>query len=320
MTWNTDPQAEELMQKLELAWTVREVSLESIDWIASELNGGRTHDPLIPEAIERYEMARRNGASFPMPVLHQNGEKSPWIMSGNQRLNAEKRIDPKAKVTCYIVDSSDTHTINAFVRVANICNGEPLSQKDRMELAITCVRTNGWNVEDASKFFLVSTTTIKEHIRAADTRTSLDRAKVPNVEVLKHSHLTALARIKDPSAQVKLGTLATRHMPTGERLNQVAAMLDSADTPTEKARVVKEFESELRRNVEVHAEQKQAIRRPRRDRLVSLLSTLANFLDKGLDGGGFTEISQVQCEREKDADQIRKLWKRVNVRMKTILE
>jgi len=322
--WQDDPQAENLMRDLGVTWELRNVSIDAIDWSESYGNGARIGVPIIQDSVESLGMAMRYGSKIPRPVVYvPNGRTLYVIASGNQRLNAYKEVgDHEQKVPCYFASFEDQLTFEVFLRVANTVHGVPYSPQDRREHAFYCVKRLGMKSADAARMFLVTEDTITNYVRAIETRVELDRARVPNVERLNQSHLHALARISDEKSKQLLANVATQYDVTGERLNQVAAIVDSAKSQTEKTKAIKSLESELKETAKpkgIHPG-KNRVGRPRRDRLFHMLSQLAGFLESGIDGTGFTDLEQVQCDRADDKSKLVAFWKRVAVRMALLVE
>jgi hypothetical protein len=323
--WQDDPQAEDLLRKIEgVTWTIANVSLDMIDWSESYTNGARINAPILRDSIDSLSMAMRNGCKIPRPIVHiPEGRKLYVIVSGNQRLNAYKAVgDPTVKIPCYCASFADNLAFETVLRVANVIHGVPFSPAERREHAFYCVKTLGMKESDAARLFLVSDTTISEYVRAMETRISLDRARVPNVERLNQSQLIALARVRDEAMQSKLAHLATQHAPGGERLGQVASVIDKGRSQTDKLKALKSFETELsmQHAGRDNSPSKFVLGRPRRDRLFSMLTNLVGFLEKGIDGTGYTDLEQIQCDREEDKVRLRSLWKRISVRMNLFAE
>src|SRR5690606_29602421 len=147
----------------------------------------------------------------------------------------------------------------------------------------------------------VSVASITLHLRAEETRGVLQKNNVPAHRIAVGA-LDTISRLKfDEPSQVKLGVLAAQHEPTIDRLKQVTARLSKAKTAPERARVVKEFEKEL--VVEQHSIAKPSANgnghasrvplRPRRDRLVRMLTQLVHFLEEGNVGEPFTTLDQL---------------------------
>lgn len=318
--WRRDDLAEDLLNRLGLIWEEKAIRLDSIDWGESLNNGARLDQPIIEELVEDYAMAMLDGSAFPKPVVHSYRGKSPVILSGNQRLESAKRVAKDDAVPVYFLTTEDKLKADLFLRMANVALGERSSRENRFQQAIYAVRVLGISMTDASKMFLVSDSAISLRIRSQDIRRELDKANVPNAEMLTMSHCHELGKL-NPEFIPKVATVCSIALPSAERLNQAVASINAQKTQAGKIKKLREFESELKESAKqrpVTGTNAIRIRKARRDKIISSLTTLVNFLETGNDGEGFTDFEQMQCHSEKDRTTVSQLWRRIKVRLSVV--
>ncbi len=129
--WRKNDLEEDMLRRLDLQWEEKEISLDSIDWGASRNNGARLEMPILEELVSDYVLAMQNGDAFPKPVVHSYRGKLPVILSGNQRSEAAKRVDPESKIPVYMLTTDDKTKADLFLYLANIPLGARSSKENR---------------------------------------------------------------------------------------------------------------------------------------------------------------------------------------------
>lgn len=333
LTWYADNKAESDLRRMAVSFDVVSIPFSKIDLKESQVNGARLKDAIREHKVEDYMQGMRNGDTFPRPVVH----KTPTgyvVLSGNQRTEAVNRLIkdgdlPKSvEMEVYLVDTKDKLLLEIIARSANVSHGEGDSKAERINQAAYCVRRLGLMVKDAAKTFLVSDTGLLHHIRAEDQRSRLMRAGVEAHHV-PNASLEPLARLDyDESAQVKLGSLVAQHSPTSERVRQVVQTVAKQSSPQDRIQKIKEFERELsasvhEKNGHDRLKENGATKvplRPRRDKLVTLLTRLVNFLEQENDGEAFTDLAQLQVASQVDRDKVTSLSKKLRYRLGVIVK
>jgi hypothetical protein len=175
--------------------------------------------------------------------------------------------------------------------------------------------------------FVVSEGCISGQIRTDKTRRELaengiDTADVPASTIEMVSKLG-----QDDSVFLKMGKLVAQHIPTAERVGQMVARINKAKSEDARLGLVKTFEKDLSEDARAYGNKKQAKLiapkaplRPRRDRVISELTRLADFLDHGKSGEGFGDLTELQVVGVSDKKLINELWQRLERRMSLILK
>jgi len=208
--------------------------------------------------------------------------------------------------------------VDTFTRCANNIHGRGPDKEARVQQAVYCVRSLGMKTCDASKLFIVSTVTITDRIRADDTRRLLAKAGVNGTSAFAIKTCTRLARLDDEQALVQLGHVVASGNPSAERVGLVVDEVNKATTKAARTKAIRQFEQELKTDQDrVAPERNVVISKPRRDKLLGMVSRLATFLDKGNDGEGFQDLSQLQCESSEA--ELKRSWNRALYRMQIIL-
>ncbi len=329
LTWMDDLKAEHDLRELSVSFEVCVTPFSKIDLKESQYNGARIGDPIIRHLVEDYMTGMRNGDTFPRLVVYE-GKSGFVILSGNQRAAAIKElIDsgelPKTlKIELYIVGTSDELLLEIIARSGNVGHGGRSGYDERLSHAIYSVRALGMRVKDAGKIFMISDGTIRNNISGEKTRDELAGAGV-DLKNAPNSAVEPLAKISDDGIKVKLGHLIAQHNPTGQRVKQTVSAVRKARSHSAKLQHIKDLEKELAEEThrkvtkQANGAPRKVPRRPRRDRIIRDLNNLANYLDKGMDGDGFTKLADFQVSGVADEKAIRDLWSRVQFRMKMIV-
>lgn len=329
LTWYDDLKLESDLKRMAIVATKITIPFSKLDLKESQVNGARLNDAIVNHKVEDYMQGYRNGDTFPRPAVH----KTPTgyvILSGNQRCEALRRLIaegdlPKTvEIEVYLIDTKDKLLLEIVARSANVAHGEGTTKEERIQHAMYCVQRLGMAVTDAAKAFECAETTVNQHIQAEKMRTKLQKAGV-NAHRMTNAALVPLAKLDyDESAQVKIGTLAAQHNATGERIRQVATAVAKQTTPHGRLQKIREFEKELA--AEAHAstnghahretvEQSKVPLRPRRDKFISLLTRLVNFLETENAGEPFGSLAELQVTTQADIARVQDLAKRLRYRM-----
>jgi hypothetical protein len=273
----------------------------------------------------------RNGDIFPRPVAYRKGN---YILTGgNQRCGAVVELvsagdcvkDPTIEI--YLLDTSDPLLLEAIGRSANVRHGGPSTWDERKFHACHMVREYGMTVSQSAKLFVVSDTVINLQIASDKTRQELAENGI-NTSNVPSSVINALAKLdKDSSVFLKMGHLIALHQPTAELTKQYVQRIDKAKSEDARLGVVKKIEKELSEEAKAFGNAKKTRlseprlpQRPRRDKLVSLLTRLAGFLDFEKGGEGFSTLTELQASSAADTRMIADLWDRIEMRMTFIMK
>jgi len=171
---------------------------------------------------------------------------------------------------------------------------------------------------DAAKLFIVNAGTINDRIRADDTRRLLAKSGVEGTSAFAVSTCTKLAKLNDEHALVQLGHVVASGSPSAERVGLVVDAVNNETTKAGRTKAIRRFEQEVKsEQSRAKPESNVAISKPRRDKLLTMMAKMSNFLDTGNDGEGFQDLSQLQAEAS--AAELKRYWNRVLYRMQIIL-
>lgn len=331
LQWTDDLKAEADFRAMNISSSKVEIRFSKIDLTESGFNCARLGDPLVPDLIRDYAQGMRNGDAFPRPVVYR---KAGYVLtSGNQRCHAVKELITKGEVEkdpliqVYELDTSDKLMLEAVARSANVSHGGRASWDERMSHACHMVSEYGMTLNDAAKLFVVSTSSIRGHIKIEKTRKELAESGI-NTASVPASVIDAVGNLdQDTSVFLKLGSLVAQHTPTAERVTQVAQRIVKAKSEASRLGIVKTFEKDLADEARNYGDKKRsklvspkAPLRPRRDQLVSQLTRFANFLDFGKSGEGFSTLTELQVATDSDKKRISDLWQRVELRMTLVMK
>lgn len=332
LRWMPDLKAEADLAALSIAYEIQSIPFSKINLKESQYNGARLATPLVPRLIEDYAMAMEHGDPFPR-IIVQNSSVGYVISWGNQRCAAVKslidagKVSAKTTVEAYVVQTTDKLLLEILARCGNVGHGGRSEKEERLAHALYAVRSLGMTTKDAAKLFIVGDSTISQHIRADDERKfqasqGVNAAGVPMVV------LTEIGKVADLGLKVKLGHLAAQHNPPVARIRQAVQTIKKAKSRASQLSAIKQLERELAEAAHRMESTKTASgqcrqrtkvpRRPRRDRIITMLTHLANFLEAGLDGEAFRTMSDLQVSSVEDRKTLQNLWDRVDARMRVI--
>ncbi len=333
LSWFADLKAESDLREMAVSFDIQTIAFSAIDMAESVHNGARLGDPIVRYLVNDYKTGMENGDPFPRIVAYKTS--TGWvILSGVQRATAigefikEGRLPKDVPIEVYAVATSEKMVVEAIARAGNVAHGGRSSYEERMAHAIHMVKTFGMRVADASKLFMIDTTSINRKLRVEETRKELSGVGIDTSNVVD-SAIDELGKLRhEPGTQKNLALLVAQHRPRVERLSQVVARTLKERAKPKQLGIIKEFEKEL--TAEIHrkspkktsgdgASYRKVLSRPRRDSLIRHLAGLSNFLDYGLDGQGFSSLDQFQIAGDDDTKVIRDHWRRVGVRMRMIL-
>jgi hypothetical protein len=334
LRWMPDLKAEADLAALSIAYEIQSIPFSKIDLKESQYNGARLDTPIIASLVEDYAMAMENGDPFPRIIVF-NAPTGYIISWGNQRTAAVKslidagKVSPKTALEAYVVQTTDKLLLDVLARCGNVGHGGRSPKEERIAHALHAVRNLGMTASDAAKLFIVSDSTILQYIRADEER-KFQLSQGINVAEVTNGVLNEIARVADLGLKTKLGSLASQHgkrLPV-ERVRQAVQALKKSRSQSAQHSIVKGLERELSEAAHrayskgrktPSSGQTKVPRRPRRDRIITLLTQLANFLETGLDGEPFRRLSDLQVSGDIDRKTIIGLWMRVDAKMHQLL-
>lgn len=316
LIWASDNIAEQVLTFLQIDWVVKVISITEIDWDRSAHNCARLHESLSTEKIEEYHSSMVRGDQFPMAVVELGDDGRYVILGGNQRLNAVKRFNEPVDISVYCVQPLTKAFQEAAIRSLNARHGWGDSRQDRIEHAVYLVRSHGLSVDDVSRLLCVGRTTINARIRSDEMKKKLVRFGL-DPKRLTNSILDSLTQLDDDEHVCSLAKIAISNEVHGDAfLNAVHAVKRARSSP-EKKRTIAEFAKEqsvLTRKTGTKATAK----RPRRDKFLRMLKEFVEFLERGNDGTGFSNFSELQLDPVVDGDAVKVLSRKIVIRLQGI--
>lgn len=326
LSWRSDEKAESDMRQMSVAWDVKKIRFSKIDLAESQVNGARLREPLVRYLIDDYKQGYLNGDTFPRPIVWL-GPGGYVILSGNQRctglaeLIAEKILEKDLEIEVYVIADADKLTREIIARSGNVGHGGRSPKEERLAHAIHCCRSLGMSTTDAAKIFMVSTTSIREHVVAEKERQSLMTAGI-DVSSAPVTLLSALGRLDyDQRVKENVATLAISHNLPTERVKAVVATMAKQKSAPERVARFKEFERDITRQARAVARKPnghatKTPRRPRREKVLGLLNRLVQFCEHGNDGRAFASIDDLQFVGKEDTKRLGELCDKLKMRFR----
>lgn len=332
LRWKPDDVMVDNLERMAVPTEVRTILFSKIDLRESQVNGARIKNAIREHKVEDYMQGYRNGDKFPMVVVHKTAT-GYVVLGGNQRCEAINRLIkegelPKTlEIEAHFVDTADKLLLESIARSANVTHGEGDSKAERLQQAIHCVRSLGMSVKNAAKLFVIGESSIGMHMRADEQRKKLMLAGI-EAQHVPNAAIEPLGRLEyDEPAQMKLGTLIAQHNPSAERVRQLVATVSKQSSAPDRLTKIKEFEKEMSAVAHSsnghnngHSERSKVLLRPRRDKLVSILTRLVNFLEHENDGEAFSDLVQLQVTSAADVELVLTKLKKLRYRLGVLLK
>ena len=321
LKWRDDPDAETILRNIaQLPFVVETISLADIDWAESANNCARLTDPLNHEKIEDYATCMRNGDVFPRIVVERQKKKNKYvILGGNQRSAAARQVNELSPIECYVVDPLTTGERELVIRSLNSRHGWGATKEERIEHAVFLVRKYGMQVEAVCRAMVVSDKAIYSRIRAEDERARLAKNGV-DASALPQKSLCSIAAIADESLRDTVAKAAVETKATADKVIDLASTVSKAKSKAASSAAVADFRKAIAAVESIKNVRHGGIKKPRRDRFLSLTTSLADFLERGNDGSAFSTLDELSCSVEHDLDNVRVLTAKIVSRLHCICE
>lgn len=320
--WRLDPDAETILRDITgLPYTMETISLKQVDWSESANNCARLTDPLNAEKIEDYASAMRRGDVFPMIVVERHKKNGRYIiLGGNQRSAALKSIDSEADVDCYVVDPLTGDERELVIRSLNSRHGWGSSKEERLEHAVFMVRKYGMHVDTVARAMVVSTSAIRDRINAETERVRLAGAGI-DASKMGQTAIAAITRIADEKLRNAVAIASIEKKSTALEITDLSNAVSKASSFAKAAAAIADFKKAADA---VDAIKKGKLngkmKKPRRDRFLTMLTSLSDFLERGNDGSAFSTLNELSCSVEHDLDNVRVLTAKISSRLNCICE
>src|SRR3990167_3304362 len=319
--WTDDPKAESNLHRMGVPFSKKKIPFSAIDINESQINGARLNDAIISQRVKDYKQGFRNGDEFPRPVVHKR-PTGYVILSGNQRcesirqLIADGELDKKTQIEVYVAATKDKSITDLIAQISNVTHGAGNLVEERTAMTIQSVRSKGRTVKDAAKFFMLSESHIYDNLNSEAIRETLQKVGI-EAHNLPTTSLAPLMQLKfDGSLQIKVGLLVAQHQVTGEKVKSVVSAMTAKSSSPERTKILREFEKECKaeakgRNSDAQPERSMTPTKPRRDKLISLLSKLHDFLEHGNIGDAFSDLDQLQITTQNDRERVTTLFRKL---------
>lgn len=319
--WRSDPDAETILRDVAgLPYVIDTISMSDIDWSESANNCARLTDPLNAEKIEDYASGMNRGDVFPRIVVERHKKKDKYvILGGNQRSAALKTIDAAALIECYVVDPLTSDERELVIRSLNSRHGWGATKDERIEHAVYLVRKHGMHVETVSRAMVVAPSTIHLHIRAEDERARLAKSGI-NSSRMARTTLSVLPSVADEALRNAVAKAAIETKASAEKTTSLAAVVSKARSKAAASAAIADFRKAADTISEIKKSKGGALKKPRREKALHLLTSLCDFLERGNDGQAFSTLDELSCSVDHDLDNIRVLTAKITSRLNCICE
>lgn len=208
--------------------------------------------PLNQEIVMKYGIDLENGADFPAIVLYKiargKNQGHLGLINGRHRLEAF-RLAGKKQIDAYVIRTDDELVIETLQRTANMIEGLPLAEEERLEHALRLVQLD-YSMIDAARLMSVKIGQVRDRKAYQEAMGKLRQAgvQVGNLGLSQHAvvKLRAIPRDKhfvravQLAHEARLGSDEMRELITAVRQasddGAVDVVLDEWDKKTETQR------------------------------------------------------------------------------------
>lgn len=271
-----DERTENWLKSHDVKYVLSTIKIADIDRRASLANQARD-TALVPEAVDSYRQALRNGDSLPAIVVHKvNGKYC--IVDGNNRYQAA--ADEKAlKGLAYVIDAhTPSETITLLTVSANALNGVRVDKSWALTTALYLVDI-GYTREAAAKALTVSVSAVNAHEKERQAGHRAHSLNVSGWNTMQVRVRQIIGRIKLDKAFVIVAEAAIgSNITYSADLSEFVTKVNAASSESEAITLATEWA----RAVVEHAKQQQRLGKKRsthnpRLSLVTGLGKVASF-------------------------------------------
>lgn len=244
MEWIPDEVAENLMRRIGIEFDVETVEIEEIDVVGSLQSNSRDSEDIDQDFAERFKRQMDEvDAKFPMIVLVAS--KNPAFLydvsSGNHRLAAYLKREPTpTTIDAYIATCSNVSNLALLTFELNNIHGKALTKQQLLRNARFAMNAHGLSVDAAAKKFAVTTSALKEYIRAQEIISELAKYGL-RLESMPFGILKKLYTLRpNQPVMVAMGRICHK-FPTTVAFNTAVDEVRAKETEAEKLAAVEEI-------------------------------------------------------------------------------
>ncbi len=198
------------------------IPMDLIDTKRSRANQAR-RDAILPESVDRYATAMRNGAVFPPIVVYLDG-RSLVIIDGNNRHAAAARVGLDTIDGFVIAEDTPSELIHLLTVEANARHGVTPDSSWRYEQAFA-LTAMGWSDEDAAEAAGLSVASLRGARSVQNAEARAKNLRIGGFADMPASAKVALAPVKDDAVFYHLSKLAIATSMTTDEIRDVTRAL-----------------------------------------------------------------------------------------------
>lgn len=217
------------------------IPLSAIDRQASRHNQAR-EQAIIPETVDRYVQALRNGDKFPPIVVYPRGEKYV-IVDGNHRDESHRKAN-KREISAYVI-SKDTPSeiIELLTAEANSKHGEPTPTQWRTRQAIYLMSL-GVDQDEVTVRLGLSKGTVNRAIRILRSDDRARRLKIQGWDTLTDRAKELLVAVRSDEAFAGAAGLIIGTNWSGATMVEFIRRVKAASTDKEAVELIPQAKEE----------------------------------------------------------------------------
>jgi ParB family chromosome partitioning protein len=204
--WTQDTYAESKLKEFGASFTVKDISMSSVNWAESSKNHARADKPIVEDMVEDYALAMESGDAFPMIVLMLiPGRKDYIVISGNHRFKATELLGEKT-IKAYVATSDDPAALDVLPRIFNRGHGLRQNKDEAIRNAIWSINAHHMTIQRAAELFGIKTDSISRQIKIETSRAVLASGGVKEHRI-NNSAIYKLSSVALDNVMIALGRI-----------------------------------------------------------------------------------------------------------------
>lgn len=244
--WAPCQKAVSVLEELKLPFRIANVSMDKIDWKATEYNAGRSGRAINLDTVDDYKLFMERGDVFPMPVASLRNGKAT-IVAGVHRSQAALKVGEPG-IDCYVIDTQPELTERLVAVMTNRKEGIRLDKHEALEHCVHAVMEFKADPSQVADYFGVRLSTLKDKL--AVIRRRADLAKLGFRGTLSDTVVSKLAAVaKNDKALLGVARLADSYNMVSADVQALALKVAKGRTELQQLNEIEQEASILAKTI-----------------------------------------------------------------------
>ena len=315
-SWAACPKAEGVLDELGLSFKTIKVSIDCIDWKATEKNMGRLSRNLNLETVDDYMTSMLDKNVFPMPIVQEISPDSYIVLAGVHRSRAAKDAGFKS-IMAYLVPIEHEHEARLISTMTNRREGVRIDKSEAIQQAVYLILNDNLDSRQVCKMFGVVLSTVQHKLIAHSVR-----EKLASLGFIKPMADFILGRLNPVSQIDSVLLLLAKYVysttPSQDEITLLLKKIKRAGSEAQKIAIIEVEAAEAKKIVNALSSKKGNSRSivilPMRTKFLRHFHTLKNLVNEG------KTLSGLQIKKDSDEHgQIKKEWAILRTKLDKII-